>query len=212
MRFEQTALKDALVIVPEPIRDDRGFFARSFCVEEFAAHGLETKFVQHSLSFSRRRHTLRGVHFQRAPHAEAKVVSCIQGAIFDVIVDLRPASPTYRRWAGFELTAANYRGTILQAMTEVQDALSGLQVLSDAAVTQRQAVDASTRALDIATNRYRGGLASALDLVSAQQTLLANQRLAVQLEGERLVTTVGLVKALGGGWDASSLAAVVQTR
>jgi dTDP-4-dehydrorhamnose 3,5-epimerase len=107
MRFEQTALKDALVIVPEPIRDDRGFFARSFCVEEFAAHGLETKFVQHSLSFSRRRHTLRGVHFQRAPHAEAKVVSCIQGAIFDVIVDLRPASPTYRRWAGFELTAQN---------------------------------------------------------------------------------------------------------
>jgi dTDP-4-dehydrorhamnose 3,5-epimerase len=107
MRFEQTALKDALVIVPEPIRDDRGFFARSFCVEEFAAHGLETKFVQHSLSFSRRRHTLRGIHFQRAPHAEAKVVSCIQGAIFDVIVDLRPASPTYRRWAAFELTAQN---------------------------------------------------------------------------------------------------------
>jgi dTDP-4-dehydrorhamnose 3,5-epimerase len=107
MRFEQTALKDARVIVPEPIRDDRGFFARSFCVEEFAAHGLETKFVQHSLSFSRRRHTLRGIHFQRPPHAEAKVVSCIQGAIFDVIVDLRPASPTYRRWAAFELTAQN---------------------------------------------------------------------------------------------------------
>ncbi|MES1211903.1 MAG: TolC family protein, partial [Acidobacteriota bacterium] len=108
--------------------------------------------------------------------------------------------------------AADYRGTILRAMAEVQDALSGLQVLDAAAVTQRQAVDASTRALDIATNRYRGGLASALDLVSAQQTLLANQRLAVQLEGERLVTTVGLVKALGGGWDASGLVAVVPRR
>ncbi len=114
--------------------------------------------------------------------------------------------------AGFEATAAGYRGTILRAMSEVQDALSGLQVLGDAAVTQRQAVDASTRALDIATNRYRGGLASALDLVSAQQTLLANQRLAVQLDGQRLVTTVGLVKALGGGWDASSLAAIVRKR
>ncbi|MEO8482181.1 MAG: efflux transporter outer membrane subunit [Acidobacteriota bacterium] len=110
--------------------------------------------------------------------------------------------------AGFELAAADYRGTILRAMAEVQDALSGLQILSEAAVTQGQAVDASSRALDIATNRYRGGLASALDLVSAQQTLLANQRLAVQLEGERLVTTVDLVKALGGGWDASSLAAI----
>jgi dTDP-4-dehydrorhamnose 3,5-epimerase len=107
MRFEQTALKDARVIVPEPIRDDRGFFARSFCIEEFAAHGLETKFVQHSTSFSRRRHTLRGIHFQRAPHAETKVVSCIQGAIFDVIVDLRPASPTFRHWEAFELTARN---------------------------------------------------------------------------------------------------------
>ena len=110
--------------------------------------------------------------------------------------------------AGFEIAAADYRNTVLRAMAEVQDALSGLQVLSDAAVTQRQAVDASSRALDIATNRYRGGLASALDLVSAQQTLLVNQRLAVQLDGERLVTTVGLVKALGGGWDASSLAVV----
>lgn len=114
--------------------------------------------------------------------------------------------------AGYDLAAADYRGTILRAMAEVQDALSGLQVLDAAAVTQRQAVDASTRALDIATNRYRGGLASALDLVSAQQTLLANQRLAVQLEGERLVTTVGLVKALGGGWDASGLVAVVPRR
>jgi NodT family efflux transporter outer membrane factor (OMF) lipoprotein len=109
--------------------------------------------------------------------------------------------------AGFDVAAADYRQTILRAMAEVQDALSGLHVLSDAAVTQGHAVEASSRALEIATNRYRGGLASALDLVSAQQALLANQRLAAQLDGERLVTTVGLIKALGGGWDgAASLA------
>lgn len=107
MRFEETPLKGAWVIEPQPIHDDRGFFARSFCVEEFGAHGLENRFVQHSISFSRKRHTLRGIHFQRAPHSEVKVVSCIQGAIFDVIVDLRPASPTYGLWTALELTATN---------------------------------------------------------------------------------------------------------
>jgi dTDP-4-dehydrorhamnose 3,5-epimerase len=107
MRFEETALKGAWLVAPEPIHDDRGFFARSFCIKEFGARGLETRFVQHSLSFSLKRHTLRGVHFQRAPHAEVKIVSCVQGAIFDVVVDLRPASPTFRRWAAFELTAQN---------------------------------------------------------------------------------------------------------
>src|SRR5690242_7453229 len=86
MHFEETALDGAWLIAPEPIRDQRGFFARSFCVEEFAAHGLETRFVQHSMSYSRKRHTLRGIHFQRAPHAETKIVSCVQGAIYDVIV------------------------------------------------------------------------------------------------------------------------------
>jgi NodT family efflux transporter outer membrane factor (OMF) lipoprotein len=111
--------------------------------------------------------------------------------------------------AGFDAAAAGYRCTVLRAMAEVQDALSGLGVLGEASATQHQAVDAAQRALDIATNRYQGGLASALDLVSAQQTLLAAQRLAAQLDGERLVMTVDLVKALGGGWDASSLAAVV---
>lgn len=107
MRFEETVLKGAWLVAPEPIHDDRGFFARSFCVEEFGQRGLETKFVQHSLSFSRKRYTLRGIHFQRPPHAEVKVVSCSQGAIFDVIVDLRPDSSTYRQWVGFELTMQN---------------------------------------------------------------------------------------------------------
>jgi len=107
MRFEETVLKGAWLVAPEPVHDERGFFARSFCVQEFGARGLETKFVQHSMSFSRTRHTLRGIHFQRAPYAEVKIVSCIQGAIFDVIVDLRPGSPTYRQWVAFDLTAQN---------------------------------------------------------------------------------------------------------
>jgi outer membrane protein, multidrug efflux system len=110
--------------------------------------------------------------------------------------------------AGFQAAAAAYRQTVLQALAEVQDAVSGLAVLDDARTTQAAAVAASSRALDIANNRYVGGLSSALDLVTAQQTLLANQRLAAQLEGERLATTVALVKALGGGWDPSALAAI----
>jgi multidrug efflux system outer membrane protein len=107
--------------------------------------------------------------------------------------------------AGFQAAAAAYRDTVLRALAEVEDAVSGLQVLADAQTSQADAVAASSRAMDIANNRYTGGLASALDLVSAQQTLLANQRLAAQLEGERLATSVALVKALGGGWDAGSL-------
>jgi NodT family efflux transporter outer membrane factor (OMF) lipoprotein len=112
--------------------------------------------------------------------------------------------------ADVEAAAASYRDTVLRAMAEVQDALSGLDVLNDAATTQAQAVAAANRALQIANNRYVGGLASSLDLVSAQQTLLDNQRLAVQLDGDRLVATVSLIKALGGGWDASSLASATR--
>jgi dTDP-4-dehydrorhamnose 3,5-epimerase len=126
MRFEKTPLQDAWLIVPEPIEDERGFFARNFCTEEFSARGLETRFVQHSMSFSGRRHTLRGLHFQREPHAETKLVSCVEGAIFDVIVDLRPASPTYRRWAGFELDARNRRQLYVP-----KGFAHGLQTLAD---------------------------------------------------------------------------------
>lgn len=109
MRFEETGLDGCWLIEPEPRHDERGFFARTFCVDEFAAHGLETRFVQHSISHSIRRHTLRGLHFQRAPHAEVKVVGCSRGAIFDVVVDLRPGSATRMRWKGFELTPGNRR-------------------------------------------------------------------------------------------------------
>jgi dTDP-4-dehydrorhamnose 3,5-epimerase len=107
MHFEKTQFDGAWLIVPEPVRDERGFFARTFCVRELAAHGLETAFVQHSASVSLKRGTLRGMHFQREPHGEVKIVTCVSGAILDVIVDLRPASPTFRQWQGFELSAEN---------------------------------------------------------------------------------------------------------
>jgi len=107
MRFEQTDLDGAHLVHPEPMRDRRGFFARTFCVKEFSAHGLETNFPQHSISYSHRKGTLRGMHLQRAPHGEVKLVRCLTGAIFDVIIDVRPNSPTFRHWRGFELSAEN---------------------------------------------------------------------------------------------------------
>jgi dTDP-4-dehydrorhamnose 3,5-epimerase len=109
LRFEATTLAGVWLIEPVPVRDERGSFARTFCAQEFAGHGLEAGFVQHSASQSGRKGTLRGMHFQRAPHSEVKVVSCLKGAIWDVIIDLRPESTTYRRWQGFELTAENHR-------------------------------------------------------------------------------------------------------
>lgn len=107
--------------------------------------------------------------------------------------------------SAYGASVANYRQNVLTAFQEVEDGLSGLGVLSQAAETQQQAVDAAQRALKIANDRYVGGLVTYLDVVTAEQTLLDNQRLAAQLLGQRLVTSVGLVKALGGGWDSSSL-------
>jgi len=109
MLFQQALLEGAFVIEPEPLRDERGFFARTFCTREFEAMGLASHFVQHSISSTVRKGTVRGMHFQKPPHAEVKVVTCTRGAIFDAIVDLRPASPTFRRWQGFELTSDNHR-------------------------------------------------------------------------------------------------------
>ena len=107
MQFDPTMLRDAYLARLEPARDSRGFFARTFCVEEFADRGLETNYPQHSISFSARRGTLRGMHYQRDPHSEAKLVRCTKGAILDVIIDIRPDSPTYCGWQGFELSSAN---------------------------------------------------------------------------------------------------------
>ncbi|HZT46575.1 MAG TPA: dTDP-4-dehydrorhamnose 3,5-epimerase family protein [Hyphomicrobiaceae bacterium] len=109
MLFRETGLHGVRLIELEPATDERGFFARTFCVREFAAHGLETSYPQHSISFTRRAGSLRGMHFQRPPHEETKLVRCIRGAIHDVLIDLRPGSPTYRRWEAYELTAENRR-------------------------------------------------------------------------------------------------------
>jgi multidrug efflux system outer membrane protein len=110
--------------------------------------------------------------------------------------------------AGYKITIANYRGSVLTAFQEVEDNLAGLAVLNEASAAQASAVADARKALEIANNRYVGGLVSYLDVVTAQQTLLSNERLAAQLEGQRLTTSVALVKALGGGWDAASIAAL----
>ncbi len=95
------------MIAMEPIEDERGFFARSFCGREMEAHGLCPEVAQCDVSFNRRRGTVRGLHLQRPPHAETKVVRCTAGGIYDVIVDLRIGSPTFRRYFAIELTAGN---------------------------------------------------------------------------------------------------------
>jgi multidrug efflux system outer membrane protein len=110
--------------------------------------------------------------------------------------------------ANYDATVAGYRQTVLLAFQEVQDSLTGLTVLDQAYQSQQLAVNASRRTLNIATSRYTGGLVSYLDVVSAQQNLLTNEQELAILEGQKLVTSVLLVKALGGGWDASSLAAI----
>ena len=107
MIFTETPLAGAFVIALEPRDDERGFFARAFCQNELAQHGLETTIAQANLSFNHRKGTLRGLHMQNPPHGEDKMVRCITGAIYDAIVDLRPGSPTYRQWFGVELSAAN---------------------------------------------------------------------------------------------------------
>jgi dTDP-4-dehydrorhamnose 3,5-epimerase len=109
MRFEPTKLKGAWIIAIDPARDSRGYFARTFSVDEFAAKGLETSFLQHSISHNAQSGTLRGMHFQRDPHGEVKLVRCVKGAIWDVIIDIRPTSPTFGGWQGFDLTDQNGR-------------------------------------------------------------------------------------------------------
>jgi dTDP-4-dehydrorhamnose 3,5-epimerase len=108
MIFHETSLHGAYVIEMVRRTDERGFFARTLCKREFSALGLETEFVQHSNQLSVRRGTVRGLHFQQPPHQEAKLVRCIRGGLFDVIIDLRASSPTYLRHESFELTGENH--------------------------------------------------------------------------------------------------------
>lgn len=105
MDYQPTRVAGAYEIRLKPHADERGFFARAYCAEEFRAAGISFTSTQINLSRNRYRHTLRGMHFQDAPHAEAKVVRCVRGRIFDVAVDLRPQSPTYRKWTATELSA-----------------------------------------------------------------------------------------------------------
>lgn len=109
MIFNETKLAGAFVIEQERFADERGFFARSWSEREFAARGLDARLVECNISFNHRRGTLRGMHFQREPRAQPKLVRCTMGAIYDVIIDLRRESETFKRWIGVELTAANRR-------------------------------------------------------------------------------------------------------
>jgi dTDP-4-dehydrorhamnose 3,5-epimerase len=107
MDFEETELKGAFLVRLRKIADDRGFFARGWCRDEFAAQGLTASMVQLNIGFSSAQGTLRGLHYQLPPYGEAKFVRCTSGALFDVIVDVRPASPTRGQWFGVELTDRN---------------------------------------------------------------------------------------------------------
>ena len=107
MIFQETPLKGAFVIELKKLEDERGFFARSYCRKEFEENGLVPRVVQANVSYNVKRGTLRGMHYQVAPYEETKLVRCTSGAIYDVIIDLRKDSPTYRRWFGVELTAEN---------------------------------------------------------------------------------------------------------
>ena len=107
MIFEETTLKDAYIIQLEVLKDVRGFFARSFCREEFEKYGLNPCVVQCNISFNKNKGTLRGMHYQVAPHEEAKLVRCTRGTIYDAIIDLRSQSPTFKQWFGVKLSADN---------------------------------------------------------------------------------------------------------
>jgi dTDP-4-dehydrorhamnose 3,5-epimerase len=109
IKFTETKLKGAFVIDPEKFEDERGFFARSFSQREFENHGINPRMAECNISFSKKRYTVRGMHFQSEPFAQAKLVRCTKGAIYDVIIDLRPESTTFKQWVGVELTAENRR-------------------------------------------------------------------------------------------------------
>ena len=107
MKFIPTILNGSFTIQLDPINDERGWFARYFCKKEFSTIGHEKEWVQMNHSFSLKKGTLRGMHFQKPPHSEVKLVRCIQGSVFDVIIDLRKDSPTFLKWFGTELSAEN---------------------------------------------------------------------------------------------------------
>lgn len=126
MKFQPTQLKDVWVLELDKAQDERGFFARAWCQKEFAERGLHTDFVQMSFSWNAKRGTLRGLHFQAEPHSEIKIVRCVQGALVDVVLDLRPDSATFGRHLQVELSAENGRALYIP-----QNCAHGFQTLSD---------------------------------------------------------------------------------
>lgn len=126
MRFTETKIGGAYILDAERIADERGFFARTWARDEFVAHGLNPDLAQCNVSYNRRKGTVRGMHWQSPPYAETKLVRCTAGAIYDVIVDIRPDSPTYREWVSAELSAENRR-----ALSIPEGCAHGFQTLTD---------------------------------------------------------------------------------
>lgn len=136
MRFRQTPLADAFVIEVEPRDDERGYFTRTWCADEFERHGLPARIVQASLSRNTRRGTVRGMHTQLSPSREGKVVSCIRGRVHDVIVDIRKGSPTFLRHFAIELTAESHNALFIPP-----NFLHGFQTLEDNSEVYYQMTD-----------------------------------------------------------------------
>ncbi len=128
MIFSETKLTGAFIVDLDPHEDERGFFARSWCANEFAKRGLNPRLAQCNISFNQKRGTLRGMHYQAAPHEEAKLVRCTMGEIFDVMIDLRISSPTFRQWVAVELTGENHRAVYIP-----EGFAHGFQTLTDRA-------------------------------------------------------------------------------
>jgi len=126
MIFTETQLNGAYVIEIKKLEDARGFFSRVWCKNEFEAHGLIPDIVQINTSLSKKKGTLRGMHYQVEPNQESKIIRCTKGSIYDVIIDLRPKSPTYKKWLGIELTAENYKMLYVP-----EDFAHGFQTLED---------------------------------------------------------------------------------
>jgi len=131
--FSETKIAKVFTIEPDPIRDNRGFFARSFCQEEFRQYNLKRRIVQCSISQNKTKGTLRGIHYQISPHEEEKIVSCIRGSIYDVILDLRKDSSTCYQWIAVELTSDNFRMVYIP-----KGCAHGFQTLEDNSVVYYQ--------------------------------------------------------------------------
>ncbi len=146
MLFHKTPIKDLMIIEPEQLEDDRGFFARTWDQEIFNQMGLNSKIVQCSISSNKKKGTLRGLHIQYAPYEESKIVRCTSGKLFDIVVDLREKSPSFKKWFSIELSADNYK------MIYVPEGCAhGYQTLEDN-------TDASYQMTEVFQPEYSGGV------------------------------------------------------